>query len=207
MFRRTYRQMKKLRHASVSLFGGVLIACAFTAPSMALGPSWGPTNTPHLLTATSLRFESHVTGVGTGGVLCTDTQMPSQVQQLTRLTVTSVTFATCHGTGSVAGCTTTVQPAGLPWLATPSLSGNVRILGIRLAIQFEARPGAPGSCAAPVSVTMTGELGGGVWVGAQHQIDFSGDVGLTTHVLGLAGGWVTTVTGTLRDVTQTLTIN
>jgi hypothetical protein len=198
--------MSKLWKTTILLIGGVLAVCAFAAPTMALGPSWGPTNTPHLLTSTSLGLAAHVAGAGSRGVICTHAQMSSQVLQLTRLTITGAAFASCHATGFAAGCTATVQSAGLPWLATPSLTGNVRVLGVQLAIQFETQPGTARGCV-PTSLTVTGDLGGGNWVGPQHQIDFLGDVGLTTHILGVSGAWVTTVTGTLRDATQTLTIN
>jgi hypothetical protein len=198
--------MKKLRHVSVMLFGGVLAAGALATPSMALGPMWGPAGTQHLLTSTGFRLDAHIAGVGTAGATCAHTSMLSDVRAFTQLTVTDAAFVTCQGTGVTVNCTATVQASSLPWVAVPSTMTHVTLNGVQVAIKFENRPGTGTTCGLPTSMTVTGNLGGGMWTAAQHQIEFLNDTGLTTSVPGLLGTSVTTASGTLRDATQTLTL-
>lgn len=197
--------MKNLRQASVTLFGGVLVACAFMAPSMASAASWGPLGTTHPLTSTNLRFDAHVPNVGVGGVLCTNSRMDADVRESTRLTLTDITFGTCHGTGVAADCTPNMRATNLSWSATGHSTTDVSIDGMQVDIHFTNRPGDPTSCIAPTSVTLTGGLRGGTWNGFSHQIEYLGATGLTAHIPGV-GTVVATATGTLRDLNQTLTL-
>jgi hypothetical protein len=201
--RRTPPQMTTLWKATILLFGGALAACTFAASSMALGSNWGPVGTQHLLTSTSLRFDVHAAGAVVG-VLCNHTSMLTDVKEVTRLTVTDAAFVGCQGTGGVANCTATLQAGGLPWVVTPPHFNDVVLDGVQLTIQFENRPGT-GACVLPSPVTITGSVGGGAWSSSQHQIEYSSDTGLTTHAPGLPGPAITTLTGILRDATQTLT--
>jgi hypothetical protein len=195
--------MSKPWKATALLIGAVLAACAFAAPTMALGPSWGTVGTQHLLTSANLGFDAHVTG-GIAGIRCAHTQMPTDVWQITRLTVTSVTFSGCQGTGTIANCTPTLQATGLPWTVTGPFPTNVVLDGVQILVLLENRPGAFCGISNPSSIT--GSVGGGNWAFAQHQIHYATDTGLTAHMPGLlTGPAVTTTTGTLRDATQTLT--
>jgi hypothetical protein len=197
--------MKKLWQAKAML-GGVLVVCALASPSMASAASWGPLTTPHLLTSTNFRLDAHVEGTGVGGVVCTHASMPSVVRDGTRLTVTSATFANCHGTGLAGDCTPTLQSTNHPWTATGHSTVNVTIDGVRIVVQFENRPPPVVSCPVPSPVTVTGRLDGGFWSGATHQVHFSTDTGLTSHIPGFATPGIATATATLRDATQTLTL-
>jgi hypothetical protein len=197
--------MKKLWQTKATL-GGVLAVCALAAPSMASAASWGPLASPHLLTSTNFRLDAHVPDLGVGGVVCTHVTMPSAVRDGTRLTVTSATFANCHGTGLAGDCTPTLQSTNHPWTATGHSLANVTIDGVRIVIQFENRPATGLGCSLPSPVTATGRLDGGFWSIGAHQVHFSTDTGLTAHIPGFATPGIVTATATLRDATQTLTL-
>jgi hypothetical protein len=196
--------MTRLSQKRLILLGGVLAVCAL-APSMASAAGWGPLGTTHLLTATNLRFDAHVVGIGVGGAFCTDTRFHADVRDAARLTITNATFGTCHGTGLAVDCTPTMAATNFPWTATGASTSNITIEGVQVDIHFTNRPGDPNSCIAPSSVTSTGHLGGGLWDAAAHQVTYTNTTGLTAHIPGF-GPAVETTSGTLRDLTQSLTL-
>jgi hypothetical protein len=197
--------MKRLRHVTILLFGGVLAACALAAPPMASAASWGPLGSTHVLTSSNLRFDAHVPNVGIGGVFCTGSQLHAEVRDGLNLIVTGASFGTCHGTGVATNCTPTMRATSLPWNVTGLTTSNVTIDGMRFDIHFETSPGAPASCIAPSPVTLTGTLGSGTWIAPTHVVSFVNATGLTAHIPGF-GPAVTTTSGTFRDISQTLTL-
>lgn len=191
---------KKLSKKSALLFMGVLAIAAFSVPSVASAASWGAIGTRHTLTSQNLGFT--VGAPVSGGSICNQATFEADVRSAAILTITSGTFTNCVGTGSAAGCTATVTGTGFHWSATGLTTSNVTIDGVNVDVLFE---GATGCSQNGQKVQVTGTLGGGIWSAASHHVTYTGATGTTAHFAGL-GSFPDTVTGTIRDDQQTLTL-
>jgi hypothetical protein len=194
--------MTKLSKKSMLLFAAVLSLSAFALPSMASATSWGPLGTAHTLTSTNLAFT--VPAVAAGSI-CTNSRFHADVAAVasTTLTITAATFAGCTGTGSAGtGCTATATATNLDWAATGISTSNVTIDRVDVDVVFAGSCMVSGS-----SVRVTGNLAGGVFTTAGHEVVYTNatGTGLTAHIPGL-GSFPATVSGTIRDDQQTLTL-
>lgn len=192
--------MSKSFRKLVLLACAVMALCAWAMPSMASAASWGPVSSTH--TETGSLFTIHISFPFTLHYSCAHTHDHSEVASASVMTITSASFGNCTGAGAAAGCAVTLQATSLPWSATGVSTSNVTIDGVRIDGLLEG-----GSCAvAGASFTMTGNLQGGAWDPAAHQITYNNASGLTAHSAALGSGSVVATT-TLRDLTQTLTLS
>jgi hypothetical protein len=167
-------------------------------PSTASATSWDVVGTTHVLDSTNLSFSVPALSAG---MICTNSSFDVDVRTSAQLTVTSGTFDNCEGAaGSSLGCTVTATATRLPWTVTASSTTSVSINGVHIDLTY-----AGGCSLAGTSVTLTGNLGGGVWNQPSHQVTYSGGTGLTQHIPGL-GSFPMTLSGTIRDTQQTLTL-
>jgi hypothetical protein len=200
--------MKKFSGKSTLLFGAVMALCAFVMPSMASAASWGVIGSAHTIDSANLGFTAPaVPGVGLVSSSCAETQFSSNVASAANLPITAVTFKNCTGSGpNIGHCTATPDATKLPWTATGTTLTNVQIHNIHITVKFETLPGAtPPACGLNgQSVTLTGTLTGGAWTSGVHSVDFSSSPGL--EVVGPTGTALATVSGTVRDTQQTLTL-
>jgi hypothetical protein len=205
--------LRKLSHKSALLFIAAVAASAFAVPSVASAASWGIIGTTHTLFSANLGFSTHST-FGSSGWICNESQLHADVRNAATLTVTSATFRNCTGIGAYSDCTVTMVPTGFPWSGTAIGAGtnDIRIDGLQVDMKFETRPPA-GSSGCPIdgtTPTWTGTLGTGttgtLWDVGQHEITFSSAAGTTLHGVTTEPQAVT-VTGTLRDTTQSLTLS
>jgi hypothetical protein len=192
----------KLSKKGLLLFGAALAVCAFAVPSMASAGSWGVIGTSHTLDSPNLAF----TGIGPGGLSigssCGDTQFHVDVRSAAIVTITAGTFRNCTGTGTLgAGCTVTATGTGFHWNATGTSTTNVQIHGVDVDVTFEAHPSGSTCLAAGTVLTLGGTLNGGQWDAATHELTFAADSGLTATT-----GTDITVTGTIRDTSNSLTL-
>jgi hypothetical protein len=187
--------LKKLSKKSVLLFSAVMMLAAFVMPSMASAVAWSPVGSEHTLDSSTLQFS--VAAVA-GGSSCGVSQFTVDVRSSSTLTITNATFTNCTGTGTNgSGCSSTAKATKLPWTATATSTSTVQINGVHVDVNFA------GSCAlAGAPVTLTGNLGSGVFDTLAHQVTFNGAGGLSAH--GPTGSNAATVTGTIRDTQQSL---
>jgi hypothetical protein len=192
--------LKKLSKKSFLLIGAAMVLAAFVMPSMASAVVWEPLGSEHTLDSSNLSFV--VGGALPAGSACAISQFTLDVRSTTTLTITSATFDNCTGTGANGtGCVTTAKATKLPWTATATSTDNIQIHGVHVDVSF-----ASGNCTlVNNNVTLTGTLGGGTWDPLAHQVTFSADTGLTSH--SALGSAPATVTGTIRDTQQTLTLS
>lgn len=205
--------MKKFSKRGVLLFAAATAVCAFAMPSLASASSWGVIGSEHTLHSPNLGFIGH--GAIPLTSACSVTSFTTDVRNADSLTITSATFGGCTATGVAGGiigdCTMTAVATSLPWSATANSAGDIRILGVRIAERFEQLPGSS-ACNAVVNgqnFTITGSLTGGSWTGNganQHEVVFSNGSGLVSHS-GLGLNTPLTVSGTIRDTQQSLTVN
>jgi hypothetical protein len=199
---------KKLSKKSVMLFVGVMAVAAFAMPAMASAANWGIVGSAHTLTSTNLSFNVAAIGAGSS---CADSQFNADVRSAAVLTVTSATFTSCTGTGGAVHCAATVRGTNFHWSGTGLTTTDIRINGVNVDVLFEQKPGDPTACGQFAgNVSLTGTLGTGaagatVWDAAAHQVTITGAEGLTAH--GSFGSLPATVTGTIRDSAQTLTLS
>jgi hypothetical protein len=187
------------------LFSAAMAVCAFVMPSMASGSSWGLIATTHSLDSANLSFAVQ-SPVGPLGWSCNETRFHVDVLNAAALRVTAATFRSCGGVGVAAGCTVTNVGTGFSWTITGPTTTNVQIHNVDLHMRFETSPGSPGSCVFNgMDSRLTGTLTGGSWDAGQHEVTFAAATGLTLHSTFL-GAPPVTVTGTVRDTTQTLTL-
>jgi hypothetical protein len=96
----------------------------------------------------------------------------------------------------------------LPWTVTGVATNDIRIDGFYVDVNFATRPGT--SCAVDgENATWTGTLGTGpgatTWDAASHQVTLTSVPGLRFDD-GLFTSAAITITGALRDTSQTLTL-
>jgi hypothetical protein len=199
------RSLKK----SVMLFSAVMAVCAM--PSAASAASWGVIGSAHTLTSTSMVFVAHLSPTAVQ-VNCSHYQFNIDVSSAAALRVTSATFNCTGGSPNVAGCSATMTATGLPWTITGTTTSDVTIDGYHADVRFEDKPGTPGECNPTFpDITFSGRVGGGVWNGGAgaHTITYTNATGLSATGFHSGGGQVTvpaTLSGTLRDLAQTLTL-
>jgi len=187
--------MKKLSKKSLLLFAAVLSLSAFAMPSMASATGWEPVGSTHLLTSADVSFNAPAVASGS---ICNHSTFEGHVVSTAVLTITTATFDGCTGTGTNGtGCTTTAAPTNLDWRATGLSTTNITIDGVNVDVRYS------GTCALNgQTVRVTGALSGGTANNATHSVTYSADVGLTAH--SALGSFAATVSGTFRDVQQTL---
>jgi hypothetical protein len=193
--------MTKFSKKSALLFAAVMALAAFALPAGASATGWeqdGAGTTAHTLTSTNLAFD--VGAPASAGSVCTNSRFHTDLVGTT-LTVTSASFAGCSGTGANgSGCSVVATPTNFHWTSTAPALTNVTVSGVNVDVAYS------GTCALNGrTVSVTGALTGGTWTNSTHQGVFAADTGLTAHT-GLFGALPATVTGTLRDDQQTLTV-
>jgi hypothetical protein len=196
---------------AMSFLGAVLAVCVLAAPSPASASSWGVVGTTHTLNSANLGFVVNAQILGTFTWLCNASQLHVDVASAAALRVTGATFSNCTASGpGVGDCTLTATPTRLPWTATGTTTSNVQIHGLSVDLRFETKPGGvAGSCAYHnQDMTWTGTVNGGTWTGEQHEFTFHRAPGTVMHFLigGLPFTGPTTVLGTFRDPSQSLTL-
>jgi len=199
--------MKKFSKKSVLLFAAAMALCAFAMPSMASASSWGVVGSEHTLDGT-LGFVNDGQGVSSD---CARVQVTVDVTSTAAIEITGATFSGCTATGAAVGtCTVTSTGTNFPWTATARTTSDIQIHGVNIDVFFENHPGSAACGAAGVPLRITGTLTGARWTGnVTHEIDFpsgtGGASGLFSHS-ALGNGSAITVTGTLSDTQQTLTV-
>jgi hypothetical protein len=172
-----------------------------------MAAGWGVLGTTHALDVPlQFSFTQH-TGAGASFYSCSGMQLHVNVVSSAALAVTAASFRSCTSLGESGHCAVTAVPTGLPWTVTGSTTSNIQIHGLRLDLRFDTLfPGGSPICFFETQApTVTGTLSGGTWDAAEHQVTFANDSGLFVH--SGAGTFVSTVSGSLRDTTQTLTLN
>jgi hypothetical protein len=191
--------------SSLLIAVAMVATCALAIPSMASATSWGPVNSTHTLTSSTLEFKTHLPGGQVAGWSCARADLHVHVRSTTDLGITQATFATCTGTDIAVNCIATSVGTRFPWTGTAPATNNISITGILVDLTYVNQPGNPTAC--PLTnqglFTLTGNLTGGVWDAAAHQVTYTNATGLDAS-FALSGTGPVTVTGTLRDATQTL---
>jgi hypothetical protein len=205
----TRRMLKNSPSRSRALLIAAIAVYAFAVPSMASAASWAVVGTTHVLDSSNFSFIAH--DPLNAGASCAQSQFHADVRSGAVLTITTATFNGCTGTAGAVDCAVTMRATRLAWSATAIAENDLRIDGVHLDAHFQNKPGDPTACALPTDVTVTGNLSGGgghsTWDFFAHQMTFTGASGLTAHVGDAIGSFSATVTATIRDTTQTLTIN
>jgi hypothetical protein len=190
------------------LFSAMMAVCAFAMPSAASASSWGVVGSTHLFTSTSLIFIAHL--APDVEIDCSHYQFHIDVRSPAALLVTGAIF-NCNGSGGdVANCTATMKATSLPWTITGTTTSDVTVDGFHADVRFEDKPGTPGQCNPTYpNITFSGRVAGGIWDPTAHQITYTNAPGLTAIGFHVGGGQKVvpaTLSGTLRDVAQTLTL-
>ena len=201
--------LRQLCSKRFPLLAVIIAAAALALPSFASALSWGPVGTTHVLDSSDLEVTFHFT-TGPIGVACTGAQLHVDVVSPSDVTVTNLLFPKdCHGTDGGTGCTVTAKATRLHWTMTGSTTTDIQIHGIHIDWLFEtAPPPDPTPCPlAGVTITTTGTLRGGIWDHAEHELTFRKPTttGLTSS--GPSSVAPTTISGTFRDTTQSLTLS
>jgi hypothetical protein len=184
--------------SNATLWAVVVAICAFAVPSSATAASWGVIGTAHTLTSTNLTSTAHLSGGGTIGETCATTQLQADVMDASIVTVTNASFTNCTGTGVGGDCLVTKRAVDLPWritISTFALHGHIETI-------YENKASGP-PCPTPITMTWKGLTRPGTWNAALHQISYANATGWTAT--SALGNLPATVTGTIRDVAQTLT--
>jgi hypothetical protein len=179
----------------------ILPAGAIALPSSAAASSWAVIGTTHSLTSTNLTFTAHL-GFGTIGSSCATSRFDADVLSASTLTITNATFVGCTGTGAAADCTITKRGTSFPWRLTILL---FRWDNAHMDEYYEDKPGGPPCNGRGATSTWVGDLSGGDWDPLFHQLTYANATGMTAS--SAFGHGPATVTGTIRDDTQTLTVN
>jgi hypothetical protein len=204
--------MKKFSQKGVLLFVAAMALCAFAMPSMASASSWGVVQSHHTLDSTDLGFINDGQGIASQ---CTRSQFTSTVVSTAVVEIHNATFAGCTANGAGTGlCTATSTATNLPWTATAVSTSNIQIHGVNIDVTLENHPGGTACSAQGLTIKITGTLTGGEWTGNasnQREILFTTGTGaraadgLVSHS-ALGNGLPITVTGTIRDTQNSLTV-
>lgn len=206
---RTHKEflMKKKSKKRVSLLVSAMSVCAFMMPSMVSAASWhGPFPSTHILDSSnpSNRLSFSIAAINAGWS-CEIWQLHVDIRSASDATITNALFRNCMGTGAAVDCTITATATRLPWTVTNPTTTNVTIDGVHVDLLYENTPGHA-ACALPGTVTLTGNLNGGIWSNAGHELTFNAATGLTGHIDALAGSFPAALTGTLADTSGNLTM-
>jgi hypothetical protein len=203
--------MNRFSKKGVLLFVGVMAVCAFATPAMSSAASWGVVGTEHTLQSPNLGFTTTDPMLGGLSSSCAESTFTVDVRNAAALTVTSASLRNCTAQGAAIGDCTMTATGTTPttWTGTGVTTSNVTIDNVRIDVTFENKPGAAaGVCANVVgqSILWTGNLTGGVWNAVQHEVLYTNAEGLVWH--GATGNNTRmTMTGTIRDTAQTLTLS
>jgi hypothetical protein len=187
-----------MRKKSLLVLAGAMALTAFATPSMAPAATWGVVGSTHTLDGPDFSFNSPGGG---WGATCTSSQFHVDVRTTGTVTVTAARFDNCRGTGEGVNCLATLTGTKLPWTVTGPTTASVQIHNVWIDVKWE---GFPGCNLNGLQADLTGTLSGGVWNATQHEVAFTEAGGLTAH-LGIEST-AATVTATIRDTAQTLTL-
>ena len=190
--------MKKISKKSVLLFAAAMAICAFAMPSMASASSWGPVNTEHTLHTTNFGLINDTSSISS---MCSTAQFTVDVVSTAVIEITSASFTGCNWGGAIGTCTATSSCTNFPWTATARTTSDIQIHGVNINTFFEGA-----ACGVPSqTLRITGTITNERWLGnAAHSIELAGSHGLVSHFLGASSA--ITLTGTLTDVQETLTV-
>jgi hypothetical protein len=196
---------KKVSNRGALLFVGVMAVCALAMPAMAGAASWTGTLGNHVFDGSNPanRLAFSVAAISSGST-CAVAQFPIDIRSASDAQATHATFINCMGVGNAVNCTATATGTNFPWTVTNPTTANVTIDGVDVDVNFENTPGNATACGVPGNVRVTGNLSGGAWTNPAHEITFTNATGTTAHTS--LGSFPATVTGTLRDTAQTLTM-
>lgn len=194
--------LSKLSKRSATLVAAGMAVCALAMPMTASAATWGVVGTTHVLDGGNFTFS--VPAIN-GAWTCANARFDVDVRSTMLLTITGASFGGCVGLGAGLGCTITFSATHLPWVVTGISTSFVSMAGIDFDLTYENLPGTP-LCTKPGSITLTGTLTSTGWDAATHQLTYATSAGLTEHGFFLPSA-PTTVTGTLRDSTQSLTLS
>lgn len=195
--------LKNCSKRSVLLLAAVMAVSALATPSLASASSWGVVGTTHVLDATT--YSTNIAAIG-AGTACFGPRLHIDVHSPQIATITGITFGHCTGTGNGTHCTVTKKATSLPWIVTAPTPTTLTIHNYHIDTILENIPGDPTPCATPAVITEFGSVHAGVWDAPAHQITYTNAAGSTAVIAGV-GTFPQTVTATLRDTTQTLTVN
>jgi len=199
--------MKKFSKKGVLLFAAAMALCAFVMPSMASASSWGVVGTHHTLTSPDIGFINDAGGVSS---MCTSASFTSNVVSTAVVEITGGTFSGCAAAGAIGTCTATSSGTNFPWTATARTTSDIQIHGVNINVVLE---GAACGVGAATPLRITGTLSGARWNGNganQHEAllipGVGGATGLVGHSAFGGNNAPLTLTGTIRDAQQTLTV-
>jgi hypothetical protein len=200
--------LRKPSRRRLPAFAAALAMCALAIPSAASAASWGPIGTGHTLTTSTLEFTAHPASGATLGWSCAQADVFVTVQSSSVLTNTTTTLAKCTGTGTAVHCIATSLATSPPWTVTGPTTSNVTFDNFHMDLMYVNKPGDPTGCTLSGMgiFTLTGVIAGGTWDAAGHQITYTNATGLTATFPTPVGPSRVTVSGTLRDDSQTLTL-
>ncbi len=202
--------MKKFSKKGLLLFTGVMAVCAFAMPAMSSAASWAPLGSEHTLHSANLGFTTTDPVLGPISSSCPESTFTVDVRSAAVLTVTSASLKNCTAQGPAIGdCTMTMAGTTFPWTITGVTTSNVTIDGVRIDETFETKPGGAANSCANVNgqnILLTGTLTGGAWDASTHQATYNNAEGLVTHS-ATGNNTRMTLSGTIRDTQQTLTLS
>jgi hypothetical protein len=182
--------LKMVSKNSLLLWGAVLALCAFVLPSVASAASWAPVGTTDgRIDSGNLGFSIAPGGVGSGS-FCTASSFNVTVHSAAVATITSASFANCHGDlGASSGCTITATGTNFPWRVTVPDTTDIIIHGVDIDNYFETTPGTLNECAQTgLTVRLTGTVTASFTPGAAGNRTFDFGSGLspafTAHIPG-----------------------
>ncbi len=203
--------MKKFSAKGVLLFVSAMAVCAFAMPAMSSAASWAPLLSEHTLHSANLGFTATDPVLGGISSSCAASTFTVDVRNAAAMTITSTSFTNCTFSGANVGdCTmTAVGTTPTTWTVTGVTTSNVTIDNVRIDVTFENKPGSSACVNVNgASLIWTGNLTGGAWSGNganQHSVIYTNAEGLVWH--GATGNNTRlTMTGTIRDTQQTLTL-
>jgi hypothetical protein len=196
---------KKVSNRGAMLFVGVMAVCALAMPAMAGAASWTGTLGTHVFDGSNPanRLAFSVAAISSGST-CAVAQFDIDVLSSSDGVVTAAGFQNCMGVGNAVNCTATATGTGFPWTVRNPTTTNVTVNSVDVDVNFENTPGNPTACGVPGNVRVTGNLTNGAWTNGPHEITFTNATGTNAHTS--LGTFPATVTGTLRDTAQTLTM-
>jgi hypothetical protein len=185
---RSVVMLKMVSKKSVLLLGAVLALCAFVLPSVASAASWAPVGTTDgRIDSGNLGFSLPINGSGS---FCTASSFNVTVDTAAVATITSASFANCHGDlGGGVGCTTTATGTNFPWRVTVPDTTDIIIHGVDIDVYFETTPNTLNECPQTgANIRLTGTVTASFTPGAagNRTFDFGSTLpGFTAHIPGV----------------------
>lgn len=187
--------MMRLRKDRIPHIAVVMALVGLGVPSMASAASWATVGSTHMLDSSNLLFSSQSLNIG---LICTNSQFHIDVTNGEQLTITGIAMNSCDATGTGgSGCIATVTPVLPHWTITGTSNTDIRIR-LHMNVTFD------GTCAGNGTfLTVTGTVKAGVWSQVQHEIVYTNAEGVNADA-GVFGSPPMTISGTIRDTTQSL---